>query len=48
MITKEYSEMPLIVDDAFLIGDSDSYKNCPEGLRSVEFIRRKENNYYTT
>jgi hypothetical protein len=44
MNTKEYSKMPLIIDDAFLIEDSSSYKSLPEGLRSVEFIRRKENN----
>jgi hypothetical protein len=44
MITKEYSEMPLIVDDTFLIEDSVSCKSLPEGLRSVEFIRRKKNN----
>jgi hypothetical protein len=44
MITKEYSKMPLIIDDAFLIEVSESYKNHSEGLRSVEFIRRKENN----
>jgi len=41
-MTKTYSGMPLVVDDAFLIEDTASYTSLRGGgIKSVEFVRRK-------
>jgi hypothetical protein len=44
MRTKEYSQMPLITDNSYLIEDSELYKRISsDGIKSVEFIRRRKN-----
>jgi hypothetical protein len=44
MRTKEYSQMPLIIDNSYLIEDSNIYSRVKSGgIKSVEFIRRRKN-----